>query len=80
VRACGRKRKGEMHGAMAGEMEGIPKKKNPTIEKKIGIVKICKNWLGKEQRAFKRAAKLADRLRSEINSNISLLSRTLTGN
>jgi hypothetical protein len=53
VRAWGRKRKGEMHGAMAGEMEGIAKKKNPTIEKKIVILKIWKNRLGNEQRAFK---------------------------
>jgi hypothetical protein len=66
VRAWGRKRKGEMHGAMAGEMEGIAKKKNPTIEKKIVIVKICKNWLGNEQRALKRAANLADRSPSEM--------------
>jgi hypothetical protein len=78
VRAWGRERKGEMHGAMAGEMEGIAKKKNPTIEKKIGVVKICKNWLGNEQRALKRAAKLADRSRPEIDSNISLLYPTLT--
>jgi hypothetical protein len=69
-----------MYGAMGGEMEGIAKKKNPTIEKKIRIVKICKNWLGNEQRALKRAAKLADRSTSEMNTNISLLYSILTGN
>jgi hypothetical protein len=68
-----------MHGAMAGEMEGIAKKKNPTIEKKIVIVKIWKNQLGNEQRALKRAAKLRDRSTSEMHSNISLLYHTLTG-
>jgi hypothetical protein len=68
-----------MHGAMGGDMEGIAKKKNPTIEKKMVIVKICKNWLGNEQRALKRAAKFADRSTSEMNSNISLLYHTLTG-
>jgi hypothetical protein len=69
-----------MHGALAGEMEGIAKKKNPTIEKKIVIVKIWKNWLGNEQRALKRAAKWgAVRSPTEMNSNISLLYQTLTG-
>jgi hypothetical protein len=68
-----------MHGAMAGEMEGSAKKKNPTIEKKMVIVKIWKNWLGNEQRALKRAVKVADRSLSEMNSNISLLYQTLTG-
>jgi hypothetical protein len=48
VRAWGRKRKGEMHGGRASELEGIAKKKNPTIENKIVIVKIWKNWLGNE--------------------------------
>jgi hypothetical protein len=68
-----------MHGAMAGEMEGIAKKKNPTIEKKAVIVKICKNRLENEQRALKQAAKLADRSQSDMNSNILLLCHMLTG-
>jgi hypothetical protein len=54
-----------------------PKKKNPTIEKKLVIVKRWKDWLGNEQRVLKRAAKLADRSTSEIDSNISLLYQTL---